>query len=112
MRCSRGQKNLLGKCLRKFLTTLLANIRHETTAENMLEIFRNIGGNMSLNCTSFTVIWIPCPHPHPQSNFGDISDLHGMRFHHHISTMVKCYHRKWSPALLAYYCWQRKRENA
>jgi len=43
--------------------------------ENMLEIFRNIGCNMSLNCTTFTVIWIP--HPHPQSNLGDISDLHG-----------------------------------
>jgi len=108
MSFSRGQKNLLGKCLKKFLTTLLANIRHETTIENMLEIFRNTGGNMSLNCTSFTVIWIP----HPQSNLGDISDVHGGRFHHHISTMVKCYHMKWSPALLAYYCWQCKRENA
>jgi len=79
-------------------------------AENMLEIFINIGCNMYLNCTSFTVICIP--QPHPQSNLGDISDLHGGRFHHHFSILVKCYHRKWGPALLAYYCWQCKRETA
>lgn len=85
--------------LDKFLDKHKAPI-YRKLVENMLEIFRNIGCNMSLNCTSFTVIWIPHPHPHPQSNLGDISDLHGERFHHHISTMVKCYHRKGGPAFL------------
>ena len=63
---------------------------------------------MFLKCTSFTVIWIP----NLQSNLEDISDVHGGRIHNHISTMVKCYHKKWSPALLAFNCWQHKRENA
>ena len=38
-------------------------------------------------------------------NFAVISDEHGERFHHDISEIENNYKGKWSPAMLADFCW-------
>jgi len=38
-------------------------------------------------------------------NLGAVSDVHGERFHKDISTIKKRYQGKWSPSMLADYCW-------
>jgi len=38
-------------------------------------------------------------------NCGALSDEHGERFHQDISTMENRHKGKWSPAMLADYCW-------
>ncbi|UYV74905.1 hypothetical protein LAZ67_12001752 [Cordylochernes scorpioides] len=38
-------------------------------------------------------------------NLGAVSDEHGERFHQDISSMEKRYQGKWSPGMLADYCW-------
>ncbi|UYV81646.1 hypothetical protein LAZ67_20001789 [Cordylochernes scorpioides] len=43
-------------------------------------------------------------------NLGAVSDEHGERFHQDISSMEKRYQGKWSPAMLADYCWTLKRD--
>ncbi|UYV73962.1 hypothetical protein LAZ67_11001610 [Cordylochernes scorpioides] len=43
-------------------------------------------------------------------NLGAVSDEHGERFHQDISSMEKRYQGKWSPGMLADYCWTLKRD--
>ncbi|UYV77433.1 hypothetical protein LAZ67_15001016 [Cordylochernes scorpioides] len=43
-------------------------------------------------------------------NLGAVSDEHGERFHQDISSMEKRYQGKWSPVMLADYCWTLKRD--
>ncbi|UYV79769.1 hypothetical protein LAZ67_18000591 [Cordylochernes scorpioides] len=43
-------------------------------------------------------------------NLGAVSIEHGERFHQDISSMEKRYQGKWSPAMLADYCWRLKRD--
>ncbi|UYV78509.1 hypothetical protein LAZ67_16001816 [Cordylochernes scorpioides] len=43
-------------------------------------------------------------------NLGAVSDEHGERFHQDISSIKKRYQGKWSPGLLADYCWTLKRD--
>ncbi|UYV69091.1 hypothetical protein LAZ67_6002396 [Cordylochernes scorpioides] len=43
-------------------------------------------------------------------NLGAVSDENGERFHKDISSMEKRYQGKWSPGLLADYCWTLKRD--
>ena len=38
-------------------------------------------------------------------NMGSVSDEHGERFHQDVSVMEKRYKKKWSPAMLADFCW-------
>ena len=38
-------------------------------------------------------------------NCGAVSDEHGERFHQDIAAMEKWYQGKWSPSMLADYCW-------
>ena len=44
-------------------------------------------------------------------NLGDVSDEHGERFHHNISVMEQRFKEKWSPGMLADYCWGIKRQD-
>jgi len=41
---------------------------------------------------------------------GAVSDEHRQRFHQEISTMEKQYQGKWSPSMLADYCWTLRTE--
>jgi hypothetical protein len=43
-------------------------------------------------------------------NMGSVSDEHGERFHQDIAVMEKRYKGKWSPTMLADYCWTLQRE--
>jgi hypothetical protein len=43
-------------------------------------------------------------------NLGAVSDEHGERFHQDIASMEKQYQGKWSPSMLADYCWTLKRD--
>ncbi|UYV84754.1 hypothetical protein LAZ67_X003339 [Cordylochernes scorpioides] len=43
-------------------------------------------------------------------NLDAVSDEHGERFHQDISSMEKRYQGKWSPVMLADYCWTLKRD--
>jgi hypothetical protein len=44
------------------------------------------------------------------ANLGDVSDEQGERFHQDISTVEKRYQGKWSPSMLADYCWPLTRD--
>ena len=44
------------------------------------------------------------------SNYGDISDEHRKRFHQDIAVMEKRYQGRWSPSILADYCWTLARD--
>ena len=45
-------------------------------------------------------------------NCGVVSDEHGERFHQQISNMEKRYQGKWSPTMLADYCWAITRQTS
>lgn len=44
------------------------------------------------------------------TNLGAVSDEQGERFHQDISLMEKRYQGKWSPGMLADYCWRFRRD--
>lgn len=71
----------------------------------LLQSYKSLGCNMSLKMHFL--------HSHLDTfpaNLGDISDEHGERFHQDISAMEKRYLGKWSPSMLADYCWTLKRD--
>jgi hypothetical protein len=43
-----------------------------------------------------------------RDNLGGVSDEHGEQFHQDITSMEKRYQGKWSPSMLADYCWTLK----
>jgi hypothetical protein len=68
--------------------------------DKLLETFYDLGCNMSLK--------IHFLHSHLDffpENLGDVSDEHGERFHQDISIMERRYQGKWTPRMLADYCW-------
>ena len=68
--------------------------------EHTIDSYKNMGCNMSLK--------IHFLHSHLDffpSNCGDVSDEHGERFHQDIAVMEKRYQGRWSPSMLADYCW-------
>ncbi|UYV60886.1 PGM3 [Cordylochernes scorpioides] len=72
---------------------------------DLLLSYKALGCNMSLK--------IHFLHSHLDffpDNLGAVSDEHGERFHQDISSMEKRYQGKWSPAMLADYCWILKRD--
>ncbi|UYV69440.1 hypothetical protein LAZ67_6003617 [Cordylochernes scorpioides] len=72
---------------------------------DLLLSYKTLGCNMSLK--------IHFLHSHLDffpDNLGAVSDEHGERFHQDISSMEKRYQGKWSPAMLADYCWTLKRD--
>ncbi|GBP20941.1 hypothetical protein EVAR_9510_1 [Eumeta japonica] len=93
-------------CFRNVVHNFLGSHRAENYEElvnNLLVAYKDMGCNMSLK--------IHFLHSHldffPQ-NLGAVSDEHGERFHQDISNMEKRYQGKWSPNMLADYCWTLK----
>ena len=73
--------------------------------EHMIDSYKNMGYKMSLK--------IHFLHLHLDffpSNCGDVSDKHRERFHQDITVMKKRYQGKWSPSMLADYCWTFARD--
>ncbi|UYV61238.1 hypothetical protein LAZ67_1004000 [Cordylochernes scorpioides] len=72
---------------------------------NLLLSYKALGCNMSLK--------IHFLHSHLDffpDNLGAVSDEHCERFHQDISSMEKRYQGKWSPGMLADYCWTLKKD--
>ena len=66
----------------------------------MIDSYKNMGCNMSLKILFLHLYLDFFP-----SNCGDVSDEHEERFHQNITVMEKRYQEKWSPSMLADYCW-------
>jgi hypothetical protein len=72
---------------------------------NLLKGYKSVGCNMSLKIHFFALSSRFFP-----PNCGAVSDKHGRRFHQDIATMEKRYQGKWSPSMLADYCWTVARD--
>lgn len=80
--------------------------KYERLVANLLKSYKLLGCNMSLK--------IHFLHSHLDYfplNCGSVSDEHGERFHQDISAMEKRYQGKWSPSMLADYCWNLTRDD-
>jgi len=78
---------------------------YEELVNNLLKRHQKLGCNMSLK--------IHFLHSHldfSPDKCGAVSDDHGERFHHHISSMEKRHQAKWNCAMLADYCWTLARD--
>lgn len=73
--------------------------------ENLLKAYGDLGCNVSLK-----IHFLHSPLNFFLQNLEDVSDEHGGRFHQDISSMEKRYQRKWSPRMIADYCWTLKRD--
>ncbi|UYV61015.1 hypothetical protein LAZ67_1003112 [Cordylochernes scorpioides] len=96
--------NSFRKVCKIFLGSVkVENYRH--IVNDLLLSYKALGCNMSLK--------IHFLHSHLDffpDNLGAVSDEHGERFHQDISSMEKRYQGKWSPGMLADYCWTLKRD--
>ena len=79
--------------------------QRERIVKSLIRCYQDLGCNMSLK--------IHFLHSHLSffpENAGDVSDEHGERFHKDIASMENRYKGKWSPAMLADFCWNLKRD--
>jgi len=65
-----------------------------------LQSYRSMGCHMS-----FKVHFLDYHLDLFPENLGAVSDKHGERFHQEVSTVEKWCQGKWSPSMLAEYCW-------
>ncbi|MEL7308306.1 MAG: hypothetical protein AAGK05_10875 [Pseudomonadota bacterium] len=82
------------------------NPLYKNVIDKLLTDFQKLGATMSLK--------LHLLHSHldlfPESNC-DVSDEHGERFHQSIASMERRYSAKWTPVMLADYCWSLMRED-
>lgn len=73
--------------------------------DQLLHSYQALGCNMSLKMHFLNshLSFFPL-------NLADVSDEHGERFHKDISSMEKRYKGKWSPSMLADFCWMLQRD--
>jgi hypothetical protein len=79
---------------------------YKELVEQLLVSYQKLGCNMSLK--------IHLLHSHLDffpENCGAVSDEHGERFHQTIAEMEKRYQGKWSPVMLADFCWTVVRDS-
>ena len=80
-------------------------LNYAELVQTMLDAFQHMKCNMSLK--------VHFLHSHLDffpPNLGDVSDEHGERFHQDIATMEKRYQGRWTPVMLADYCWSLIRD--
>ncbi|UYV84322.1 hypothetical protein LAZ67_X001844 [Cordylochernes scorpioides] len=93
---------------RNVCKNLLGNVKAENYSDLVNELllsYKVLGCNISLK--------IHFLHSHLDffpDNLVAVSYEHGERFHQNISSMEKRYQDKWSPGMLADYCWTLKRD--
>ena len=78
---------------------------YEALVESLVQSFKKLKCNMSLK--------VHFLHSHLSffpENAAEVSDEHGERFHQDISKMENRYKGKWSPAMLADFCWTLQRD--
>ena len=104
----RGKEKTAWKAFQLVAINFLGNNKadnYRLLVENLLKAYKSLGCNMSLK--------IHFLHSHLDffpPNCGAVSDEHGERFHQDIATMEKRYQGKWSPSMLADYCWTVTRD--
>lgn len=79
---------------------------YKSLIDSLLVAYEAMGCNMSLKMHFL--------HSHLTffpDNLGDVSDEHGERFHQDISRMESRYQGRWSPNMLADYCWTLIRDD-
>lgn len=90
----------------KVSKNFLGNTKSANYKEIVSKLLQDLGCNMSLK--------IHFLHPHLDffpENLGAVSDEHGERFHQDIMAMERRYQGKWSPRMLADFCWTLKRDH-
>lgn len=103
-----GDEKAAWQSFKDVCSNFLGNKRAENYKElvdALLSSYKKLGCNMSLK--------IHFLHSHLDffpNNCGAVSDEHGERFHQDISAMEKRYQGKWSPSMLADYCWTVTRD--
>ena len=73
--------------------------------QELLTSYKAVGCNMSLK-----IHFLDSHLDFFTENLGEVSDIHGERFHQDISGMEKRYQGKWKPSILAHYWWTLKRD--
>ena len=98
-----GDEQCAWKAFRLVTDNFLGNTKadnYKEIVEDLLVAYQKLGCNMSLK--------IHFLHSHLDffpENCGAVSDEHGERFHQTIAEMENRYQGKWSPVMLADYCW-------
>ena len=99
---------LHGGSFKKFLKNFFCNRRagnYQELVSELLQNYEKMGCSMSLK-----INFLDSHLDFFSSNIGSVSDEHGECFHRKISTMENRYKVKWSPGMLADYCWIFKRD--
>jgi len=78
---------------------------YQVILQDLLTSFKAMGCNMSLKIHFLESHLDILP-----ENHGKVSEEHGERFHQDIMAMEKRYQGKWTPSMLADYCWTLKRD--
>ena len=96
------------KDVTKYFLGNMKSAEYSLLIDKLLSTYKQLGCNMSLKIhfLHYHLDFFP-------ENLGDVlscSDEHGERFHQYISAMERRYRGKWSPNMLANYCWRLKRE--
>ena len=76
----------------------------QDVVQHLLTSYKAMGCNMSLK-----IHFLESHLDFFSENLGEVSDEHGERFHQDIMAMEQGYQGKWTPSMLADYCWTLKR---
>ena len=79
---------------------------YKEIVDTLLGSYKAMGCNMSLK-----IHFLHCHLDFFPENLGSVGDEQGERFHQDINLMEKRYKGKWSPNMLADYCWNLKRDD-
>lgn len=79
---------------------------YQKLVDKLLSTYHRLGCNMSLK-----VHFLHSHLSYFPDNLADTSDEHGERFHQDVAVMEKRYKGKWSPSMLADYCWSLVRDS-
>lgn len=104
--------NVLEKSAWQCFKNVVANFLGNHKSDNYKELIdKLILAYKALNCNmSLKMHFLDSHLDFFPENLGAVSDEHGERFHQEISAMEKRYQGRWSPRMLADYCWTIKRD--
>ena len=104
-----GDEQRAWHAFQEVVTGFLGNRRaddYKYLVKELLSSYQRLGCNMSMKIHFLSSHLDFCP-----VNCGSVSDEHGERFHQDIAAMEGRYKGKWSPSMLADYCWTLMRDS-
>jgi len=104
-----GDEQKAWHAFREVVTSILGNRRadnYKDLVEELLSSYQKLGCSMSLKIHFLSSYLVFFP-----ENCGSVSDEHGERFHQNFAAMEGRYKEKWSPSMLADYCWTVMRDS-